>query len=196
MLSFQFLLAVFGLSISKEGIFVLLTIPSLLITAIVLIVNHIGERNKVILHFICFTTAFFLLELIIMQFGWFNKTYAQELMGPKILGVPVAIGLSGWISVYMGVHLVKKLKMNRIKKALIGATLLMILSALAEPVGVKLKLWAYEGDFSPVNLFGYFVVYLIMIYSSRAIRFKKKNPAVGPVFLIFILFFICLNLVL
>ena len=196
LISFQYLLAVFGLSKSIEGIFVLLTIPSLVFTAIVLVINHIGEGTKVALHFICFSLTFFLFELVIMQLGWFNKTYAHELLGPKILEVPVAIGLSGWINVYMGVHLVKKLKMNRIKKALIGATLLMIMSSLAEPVGVKLKLWAYDGDFSPINLFGYFIIYFIMIYSSRAIRFKKKNPAVGPVFIIFMLFFICLNLML
>ncbi|NND76748.1 MAG: carotenoid biosynthesis protein [Flavobacteriales bacterium] len=190
------MLAIFGLSKSKEGIFVLLTVPSLLTTAIALFVNHIGERNKVILHLVCFTLAFFLIELLIMQFGLFNKTYAKELLGYKFMGVPLVIGLSGWISVYMGVHLVKKLKMNRVKKALIGATLLMILTALAEPVGVKLKLWSYQGELGPLNLFGYFLVYTLMIYFSRLIRFKKKNPIVGPVFIIFVLFFISLNLIL
>lgn len=190
------MLAVFGLSKSTEGIFIFLTVPSLVITSIILGANHIGERKKVILHFLVFSLIFYLLELVMLKLGTFGKTYAEERLGISFLGVPFIMGISGWISVYMGVHLVKKLKMNRIKKAVIGASLLVILAALAEPVGVKLGLWKYANELNPLNLLGYFVVYVLMIYFSRLIRFKKKNPIVGPLFLIFILFFISLNLIL
>lgn len=195
-LVFQYLLAVFVLSKSIDGIFVFLAVPSLVVTAIALGANHIGESQKLITHFIVFSIVFYILEVIQLKMDLFGKSYANDLLGTSFLNVPFVMGVNGWISVYMGVHLVKKLKINRLKKAIVGATLLVILAALADPVGVKLGLWKYQNEFNPLNLLGYFVVYFLMIYFSRLIRFKKKNPIAGAVFLIFILFFISLNLIL
>ena len=196
LLSFLYFLACFGLSKRSEGIFVFLTIPSLLVTATALAINHFGEKKKVILHFIFVSTLYFLLEVIFVNFNLSGKVYARELMGFRLLNVPILMGISGWISIYMGVHLVKKLKINRLKKALIASTLLVFLAWLAEPVGIKLKLWSYEKGFNPLNLLLLFIVYFLLVYYSRTIRFKKKNPIIIYVFIIFILFFITLNLIL
>ena len=195
-LFFLYLLAVFGLAKRAEGIFVFLSVPTLLITAVILQINHYGERSKVILHCTVFSILLFLLEVIFVHFNLTGKEYAKELLGISIFNVPLIIGFSGWISVYMGVHMVKKLKMNRLKKALMGAVLLVILAWLAEPVGIRLHLWKYNGNFSPLNLLPIFIVNFLAIYFSRLIRFKKKNTLVIYVYLIFMLFFIALNLIL
>ena len=199
LLSFIYLLACFGLSKRAEGIFVFLSVPTIVVTAGILLINHFGERNKVIAHFAIFSIALFFVEVLFLKIGIFQKEYANELLGISVFGVPLIIGISRWMSVYMAVHLVKKLKINRLKKALIGATLMIFVAWLAEVVGIRLKLWTYETNphgFNPINLFGLFIVYFLGVLFSRTIRFKKKNPSVIYIYIIFILFFICLSLIL
>ncbi len=196
LLFFLYIMAIFGLAKRSEGIFVFLTVPSLLITVVALVVNHFGEKEKVILHFIVFSVLLYFIEVLIINFNLTGKSYAKELLGFTFLGVPFIMGISGWISVYMGIHMVKKLKMNRLKKAIIGAAILVLLAWLAEPVGIKLGLWKYNGNFNPLNLLPVFIVNFLAIYFSRLIRFKKKNAIVVYVYMIFILFFIALNLIL
>ncbi|MEM7162351.1 MAG: hypothetical protein AAF487_07895 [Bacteroidota bacterium] len=200
LLSFIYILACFGLSKRSEGIFVFLSVPTIAVTAGVLLINHFGEKEKVIAHFFIFSILLFAVEVLFIHFEIFKKEYANELLGTSVFGVPVIIGISRWMSVYIAVHLVKKLKINRLKKALIGAALLIFVAWLAEVVGIRLKLWQYEGNpsigFNPINLLGLFVVYFVGIMLSRSIRFKKKNPAVIYVYIIFILFFISLSLIL
>jgi len=76
------------------------------------------------------------------------------------------------------------------------SALLVLLAWLAEPVGMKLGLWKYKGTFNPLNLLPIFIVNFLAIYFSRLIRFKKKNALVIYVYIIFVLFFIALNLIL
>ena len=195
-LALIYIVGAYGLFLNSKGLFVKLVPAAIVLTAAGLFINHIGEKPKVLLHFIAIYAITMGIEWLAISTGVLFGSYQyQFMMGPKIYGVPFIVGVSWWMMVYMGFHMVKKLKMNRIKKTAVATVVITFLLVLGELTAQKLGLWIWDEKTAPLqNFFVHAAVYFILIYSSKLIKFKRKNYFIFPTILILTLFFLTISL--
>lgn len=144
-----------------------------------------------------------------MLFG--NYTYG-DVLGFKVLKVPVLIGINWFIIIYccgISIHMLLQKAIRRIAadtgknpvaiKALSvivdGATLAVFFDWLMEPVAVKLGYWAWNGDGSipAFNYLCWFAVSLLLLTVFHFAKFNKENKFAVNLLLIQFMFFLLLR---
>lgn len=198
LLAVIYIIGGYGLFLNTKGALIKLVPAVILLTAFGLFINHIGEKWKVLLHFLIVYILSMAIEWVAMTTGvLFGEYQYQFMMGPRVFGIPFIAGVSWWIMVYMGFHMVKKLKMNRFKKTGVATIVITFLFVLHELTAQKLGLWVWEKKTIPLqNFFGHAVVYYLMIYGSKVMGFKRKNYFIFPTMIILTLFFLTISLAL
>jgi putative membrane protein len=165
----------FGLSHPDyKDLFAQLTPINLLISSILSFVWH----SKWHIKFIIGCLAIFLLgmssEIIGVQTGMLFGNYNySNLLGIKVFGVPLMIGIN-WLTLIYGFRqIVKLLKIRKLIIAMLLVSLMMILHDYAlEPFAITLNLWNWQGGHIP--LFNYLtwgfvssLAYIIIHFTDR-----------------------------
>jgi putative membrane protein len=132
-------------------------------------------------------------EFIGVHYKWLFGEYVYgDVLGPKIFGIPLIIGVN-WILVVYGVCTTLNmlfLKTNRIMKAVIAAMVLVSLDFLIEPVAIKLDFWTWAlGDPPTQNFIGWFCVGLIQTSLFYLIVPLSENRLAPVLLLLQVLFF-------
>lgn len=132
-------------------------------------------------------------------FGYYKYS---DILGPKILGVPLIIG-SNWVLLTLcSMSIIEKYKIHWLIKSAIVALMLVFVDFLIEPVAVHLNFWQWEQGATVFaapwsNFMGWFFVSLfINMIGYLFFNFERKNSMSQPIFVTLILFFSLLNILL
>ena len=189
------------------------TTPLVLLIMFLLLANtQIKFFKNYILFFLIAYTIGMATEIIGVNTGLLFGDYQYgQVFGPKILGVPLLIGLNWFVIVFCSGSLltqcIELLKGNlNINIAASVYTYLVVLGGAAiatcfdfilEPVAVKLQFWSWNNGYIP--LFNYFCWFIISAIVLLIIMYLKKitvNTFATSLLIIQAVFFLMLNLFL
>lgn len=135
--------------------------------------------------FIKFLTSLFLIGFTAEVIGvhtnllFGNYSYVKNL-GPKILDVPVMIGINWAVLSFGAWSIVKDLKFNSTLKFGLAALIMVLFDIVMEPVAIELDFWKWNLDQIPVlNYLTWFLIsYIQMIVISKS---KIENFGISKV---------------
>jgi len=187
-----------GLSTSLRGMVQPLTPVNLLISALLLFINHPKWTRAAIVSVLTAFIVGFTIEVVGVQTGAiFGQYWYGATLGPKLFGVPLMIGVNWAILVYASGVLAATFRLPYLLRAALAALIMVGLDYLIEPVAIELDFWQWYRDTIPLrNYFGWFVTAFTL-----QLLFQKLVPAVNnrvaPTLLaVQAAFFLLLNLLL
>lgn len=115
-------------------------------------------------------------------------------MGPKLLNVPILMGLN-WLNLIYGVGVVlNRLQIPTYFKSVLGAGIMVILDVFLEPVAMKYDFWSWENNLVPAqNYIAWFICSYLFLNFFYFLNFKKQNPFALYFIIIQFIFFIFLS---
>jgi putative membrane protein len=194
-----YLVGVIGLSLPAfREYFLLLTPAQLLLTLILLLGFHKGWNDA----FPIFATLAFWIgfgsELIGIHTGYIFGDYVYgPTLGPMLWEVPIIIGINWFVLVYSTGAVFNKVTDNDYLAATLGATAMLVLDYIMEPVAVALDMWYWKFDVIPAeNYITWFVVAFFIHLIYRKMKFEKENQLAAFLLVAMTLFFTLLNFTL
>lgn len=129
--------------------------------------------------------------LIFGEYGY------SDILGLKVLGVPLVIGLNWLVLFYCTGTLSRKLLDNRWLAAVVAATFMTLLDVIIEPVAIGLNWWHWGSVAPPLqNFIGWWLISLLFHSLAAGLRFPFRAPAALPLLASQVLFFNLMNLFL
>ncbi len=189
---------IIGIKGNFDEQFVLLTPVNLLLSLGLVFWTHPTKYSPLWkLAVLCFVTGV-LIEIAGVQTGLIFGDYQYgEVLGPKIWGTPLMIGVNWTMLVYCAGSTVNQLasNLNIWIKAAIGAMLMTLLDVLIEPVAMELNFWNWENDIIPLqNYFAWFFVALPLLAAYFKLLGKTTNKVAILLFILQFIFFGILQL--
>jgi putative membrane protein len=176
--------------------FRLLTPFNLLVSALVLWIHH-HDRNRSFFLFAAFVFIFgFVVEVAGVQTGLIFGEYRYGAsLGPKLLGVPVIIGLNWLLIIYCIASLVDTIRIPVVIKIILGSALAVFIDTLIEPVAIRYDFWKWTSVSVPLqNYIGWFATSLIMFSVYYLTKAKADNRLALGYYFIQLFFFLTLFL--
>ncbi len=102
-----------------------------------------------------------------------DYSYGQNL-GPKVFGVPLLIGFNWAALSIVSASLAEKTKRNNWQKAIIGATLMLIIDFPLEIIANKFDFWTFPNGPGFFNYFSWGLLAFGMQFLVQKIDFKKQ----------------------
>lgn len=174
----------------------LVPIHLLLMLALVLWNHQSWNKNFFIFSTIVYVTSF-VIEMLGTNTGLIFGEYAYgKTLGFKLWNTPLLIGVNWFILVYsMGCLLSRYRIHNSLLFAGIGATALVMLDMLIEPIAMRFDYWQWAGNKIPLqNYVAWWLVAFIFMLIFNRLHFNKQNIVAVSLLIIQFLFFILLNL--
>ncbi|UCH13045.1 MAG: carotenoid biosynthesis protein [Bacteroidales bacterium] len=189
-----------GLSIPLTAkYFIYITPFSILINLFFVLYFNINWNAR----FIIFGSLIFLLSMAAEITGvntgviFGSYTYDNSVLGPKLLGTPVIIGINWIILIYCTVILVDKFRIPVIVKILAGGIIMLIFDIILEPVAGKLMMWNWlNGEVPLQNYAAWFIMSCLFIGIMYLGKTDIKNTVSAHLLLVLFIFFAGLNLFL
>jgi len=174
------------------------------------------EKNIYFLYFfiVCFTAGM-IAEAVGVNTGYLFGDYEYgDMLGKKIYGVPLLIGINWFVIIFCAGTIVNMLDEWIYKKlgtevspsaaakafAFItdAALLTVFFDWLMEPVAVKLGFWQWmpEGEIPLYNFTCWFIISALLLTVFRVMKFNKHNQFAVHLFIIQSLFFLALQIFL
>lgn len=175
--------------------FVVLTPLNLLITAALLIRNHSEVNLRTVWVMLM---AYFVglgIEIAGVSTGVIFGEYKYGIvLGPKIAGAPMVIGVNWLILLFASGELARWMFQWYGWRILAGALSMVLLDILIEPVAITLEWWSWTRGIPPLlNYVGWFLVSLLM-HAIYAAAIKDQHNRIGAVaYGILFAFFLLLN---
>lgn len=189
------LAGILGIHSSYRDMFLLLSPFNLLISCLLLFLNHRDfNKNFYLFCFICFTAGFFI-EVLGVRTGLIFGNYKYgNTLGLKILNVPIIIGLNWLMLIYSIGMICHRLNATIIVKSLTAAAILVVLDLFIEPVAVKYGFWNWISTSPPLkNYIAWFIVSFLLLFIFNSFNFTKSNRLAQSLFIIQLVFFISLT---
>ncbi|WP_298301890.1 carotenoid biosynthesis protein [Hydrotalea sp.] len=192
--------------------FVAFTPLNLLLMLFLLIANQ-RQRNRPFWIFagICFAAGM-VTEMIGVHTGWLFGHYQYgTIMGPKLAGVPLMIGVYWFVIVFCSGTFMRLLierlfrpfsilpgffdrRSTRLVIIFDGAIIATCFDLIMEPTAIKLGFWQWDGLIVPVyNYVCWFVISLALLILFQYIAIDKKNHFAVHLLIIQLLFFLALS---
>lgn len=175
--------------------FMLLTPINLLVSLGLMLWNHpYWSRRTVIFLALCYLVGFGA-ELVGVQTGLLFGDYAYgPVLGPKLLGTPLMIGVNWMMLAYASGVAANHLLEGKAWwwRALLASVLMVALDWLIEPIAMRFDFWDWEGGIIPLsNYIGWFFVALPLVSVFAVYQASIRNKvALGLLFLQFAFFLI------
>lgn len=167
--------ALIGIYLGYLNWFIPKTPLNLLLGAVLLFWNvPINSVKKLAIWLVAFVVGM-AVEIVGVQTGAiFGNYYYGENLGLKLMGVPYLIGVNWAVLSFITAAISNHLSKQFWWAVIIGATLMVGLDVLLEPMAVVFDFWHFENGFPPLkNFVAWFVVALllqIMIHKTILIR--------------------------
>ena len=184
-----------GLLFSGEpAYFQRLTPMNLLLTNVLLFSFHRRWNLSFAVFAVIVFSVGFLSEVLGVHTGLLFGDYSYgAALGLKLWEVPLLIGLNWLVLVYTTGHISNFFRLHWFVKALIGALLMVLLDYFIEPVAMQYDFWSWRGNHIPLsNFIGWFAVALLLQLYFQKAHFFKDNKLAPYVYLVQLLFFVCL----
>lgn len=169
---------------------------TLLMNAGLILIYQKGWTLSLFVSFLFILFTGFGIEWIGVQTGILFGSYTYgTILGPKLGGTSLIIGVN-WLMLVLGSHfLIKPLQFPQVLQALTGALLMVGYDWVLEPVAVKLGMWSWAGGSIPIqNYIAWFVFAFLFHLVIGKFGTRSKNNIAGYVFMAQLLFFILLRI--
>jgi putative membrane protein len=111
-------------------------------------------------------------------------------LGVKLWGTPLMIGVNWFMTTYVFNDLVSRIKINRLFKIILAATVITAMDWVIEPDATRLGMWNWsEGDIPLQNYIAWWIVSFVLSYYYHRWEIKQ-NPLAPVVALCMIIFFL------
>ncbi len=207
-LKYRFILSLFVLTVyysvgvilllkgGSEGELIQLTPLTIIITSIILFLNH--EKWSVPVVFTLFLIAVLGLgiEIVGINFGVpFGEYEYSSILGIQLFKTPILIGLNWLMLVYAVVMILHESISNIWIKAFIACLVLVGLDMLIEPVAINWNMWTWKKSDVPVQNYITWgiVAFIFSLMLSKRLIPAMKNKIALPVIVFQVLFFVILG---
>lgn len=191
------LVGIAGFSIeSTQALFQWLTPFNLLISLGLLLWLHPGRNNEFILLSALVALLGYLIEVVGVNTGYLfgDYTYGQTL-GFQLWRTPVIIGVNWLMMIYYTSAIAKRITGERAIQVVIGATLMVLMDLLIEPVAIKFDYWTWSGAGVPFqNYLGWFIAALLLHLLYLRVERTRENDAALYLAFAQLIFFSVLNI--
>lgn len=182
-----------GVVAYKLGLEWILLLTPVILTAILatmLIIWNAKERAKFVALGLVFVGGF-IVEQVGVHTGWLFGHYSYgTVLGFKLFGVPLLIGLTWSIVTLSAWHIVQLGKLHIVWKFILAGVLVVMFDLVLEQFATVYGLWQWRnGDIPLYNYVSWFFVSLLAFYAYY--RFAKKalpstyNAAILPLLALF-----------
>jgi uncharacterized membrane protein len=172
--------------------FVRLTFANLVLTALLLLINAKDFDRRGLVGFSVSMFAGFAVEALGVKTGViFGEYHYTDRMGPRLIEVPLVIGLN-WAILVHAVHAwVGKRIRSRTLMAAVGATAMTAFDWVMEPVAIRLRFWVWQANTVPLkNYFAWWGLSFLLLMASDAIGPRPNNRLAPWVFGVMLIFFV------
>lgn len=186
----------FGLTSNNPEFFQKLTPVNLSVTLILLVWNQ-TDKNLLwyIYAFGIYLSGFFIEVIGVTTGAVFGSYEYGDALGPQWKGTPFLIGVNWLILVISSGAVAEYFFKSKIIKALIAATLMVLLDSFIEPLAGDLNFWYWPDDLIPVqNYIAWWLIALVMHIVYQYLPVTRNNKSGYWVYGIFLIFFIALGL--
>ena len=191
-----YLVGLVGMSIGPfKSFFVGLSFFHLLLSFGVLLLG----RKKYGSHFWLFLCLAFITGMTVEWIGvhtgfLFGDYHYGSVLGPKLAGVPLIIGVNWAMLSVVSAALLSSLKLAFWLEVILAAILMVFLDFLMEPVAVKLGFWYWKGGVIPsFNYVCWFLIAGLLQFVYRKWRLNETNNVAVALFIYMTIFFTFLN---
>lgn len=194
-LPLMYLAGLIGLNVPlSASLFQVLTPFNLIASLILLLLFHTDFRPSFWVYCAVAFSVGFLVEVVGVHTGAIFGEYAYgEVLGLKVLEVPLTIGINWLMLSYLCGSVTDRLPVTMILKVLIAAGMMTLLDFVIEPAAVQLGFWQwYGGSIPPQNYLAWYVVSAALFFVYFKMPFQKKN-ILAPLLLVLQFLFFGLN---
>jgi putative membrane protein len=191
-----------GMSFFNRDLFVAFTPVNLLLMLLLLLWNEARIYRNLIKAFVAASLTGLISEMIGVHTGLLFGHYVYgSVLGGKIWGVPVLIGLNWFCIVYcsyvVALRVFKRIVNPGIYTAILAGLLATMFDWVMEPVAIKLGFWQWEGGLIPVyNFFCWWAIATGVSYGFFLLRIKQDNVFAPILFFVQFIFFLMLRILL
>ena len=181
---------ILGIIYGNSDWFVSATPINLIISFILLILNTDLKLKVVSLILFCFTIGM-LAEILGVNYGLIFGNYKYgEVLGHKVLNVPVLIGVNWCILVLITGAMSNLFFKNYWNKVFCGIILMLFMDVLIEPIAPILDFWNFEGGIAKLqNYLGWLFVSFPMLILFHKLKPKVNNSYSFNLYFLQVLFF-------
>ncbi|WP_245802898.1 carotenoid biosynthesis protein [Cyclobacterium lianum] len=193
------LVGLFGLSVPQfRPYFQYLTPFHLLAVTGILLSFHTDFNRRFIFFALFAFTVGMVSEIIGVKTGLiFGEYNYGPVLGPRLMGVPLIIGLNWFLLVYLTGGILHGWIKSDFLAGAASSLLMVVMDLILEPVAVALDFWEWERNDIPLSNFaGWFFIAFIIQLAYRKTSFGKKNPLNVFIFVNLMLFFSILAIIL
>jgi putative membrane protein len=182
----------------SRPLFQLITPFHLLLVTSILLFFH-SDFNKDFYGFSLFAFLVGMItEIIGVNTGLLFGDYSYgDVLGIKMFGVPLMIGVNWFLLVYLTGGIFQKMIKNDLIASALGAFLMVLLDLSLEIVAIALDFWEWHQESIPLsNYITWFLVAFIIQIVYRKSSFEKENALILVLFFNLLFFFSTLALIL
>jgi uncharacterized membrane protein len=157
-----------------------LTPINLLISTLLLMING-SHHQKAWLFLILAFLIGMAVEILGIQTGFPFGAYTYgDVLGPKLLGVPYVIGFNWFMLTYATGVVSNTTSSNILIRSLMGATMMVLLDLMIEPVAITLDYWQWESVNIPIsNYISWWVIaFVLHMAFQKWLRSEKNSIAI------------------
>ena len=199
-LSIIVLIIIYGVGLigflnTYKALMIRLTPLTLLLSLLLLLINHREWNRFFVIFFISIVLAGILIEVIGVETGLLFGRYTYgTTLGYKVFNVPLLIGINWFLLVYSSGMISNLIKTHWFWKALIGAFLMVALDISLEPVASAFNFWTWENDIIPVrNYIFWFIISFIFQCVFQSLDLERINRFSVVLFIVQWIFFMILS---
>jgi bisanhydrobacterioruberin hydratase len=187
---------IIGLFTSYRHLFLMATPFNLMLSALLLLINHKEFNRQFWLFIFISMTIGYLIEVTGVKTGIiFGSYHYGNSLGFKILDVPLIIAVNWFILTYCAGVICNKIKSNIFIKSLSGSLMLVTMDVLIEHIAAEYDFWYWQNGTIPLqNYMAWFLVSFLILLTFYKLNFAKVNKLAPVLFVIQMIFFALLGL--
>ncbi len=186
-----------GLQWSVSRAFFEMLIPfNLLSSTFILLYFHQDWRASFYVFMLCSFLVGFSVEWLGVHTGLIFGSYQYgPNLGYKLDEIPLLIGLNWLVLIYATGNIAMRLSKNNGLRIILGATLMVWIDILIEPVAIKHGMWNWNTAAVPLqNYVAWFVVAAFLLFIFFKLQFNKQNIIAAWLYVAQFFFFLFHNI--
>jgi putative membrane protein len=179
-----------------RSIFIQLIPLALLLNVFLLVYFHKPQRLQNYAVMILVAVLGFAIEVVGVKTGvLFGNYYYGTALGPKLMEVPLLIGINWFFLTYAATLIAGKMVGNTVLRIIFASSMVVVYDFVMEPVAVYTGMWYWTGGKIPTqNYLMWFITAAFFVFLFSRFAKGSRNPLALPILVLQFLFFSALHL--